>query len=40
MRIFRSQPALVPTLLLVPGLAWLGSFYLAPNLQMFASSFW
>lgn len=40
MRIFRSQPALVPTLLLVPGLIWLGSFYLAPNLQMFASSFW
>lgn len=40
MRIFRSQPALVPALLLVPGLAWLGSFYLAPNLQMFASSFW
>lgn len=40
MRIFRSRPALVPTLLLVPGLAWLGSFYLAPNLQMFASSFW
>jgi spermidine/putrescine transport system permease protein len=39
-RIFRSQPALVPALLLVPGLAWLGSFYLAPNLQMFASSFW
>jgi len=39
-RIFRSQPALVPTLLLVPGLIWLGSFYLAPNLQMFASSFW
>ena len=24
MRIFRSQPALVPALLLVPGLAWLG----------------
>jgi spermidine/putrescine transport system permease protein len=39
-RVFRSQPALVPALLLVPGLAWLGSFYLAPNLQMFASSFW
>jgi spermidine/putrescine transport system permease protein len=39
-RVFRSQPALVPALLLVPGLAWLGSFYLAPNLQMFASRFW
>ncbi|MFM7504758.1 MAG: ABC transporter permease [Candidatus Limnocylindrus sp.] len=40
MRLIRSHPALVPTLLLAPGLAWLGSFYLAPNLQMFASSFW
>ncbi len=40
MRLLRSRPALVPTLLLLPGLAWLGSFYLAPNLQMFASSFW
>ena len=40
MRFLRSHPALVPALLLVPGLAWLGSFYLAPNLQMFASSFW
>ncbi|MEY3569459.1 MAG: ABC transporter permease [Chloroflexi bacterium] len=40
MRLLRSHPALVPALLLVPGLAWLGSFYLAPNLQMFASSFW
>ena len=38
--LFRSYPALVPLLLLGPGLAWLASFYLAPNVQMFASSFW
>jgi spermidine/putrescine transport system permease protein len=25
---------------LAPGLTWLASFYLAPNIQMFASSFW
>ena len=40
MGLIRRYPALVPLLLLGPGLAWLASFYLAPNVQMFASSFW
>ena len=40
MGLIRRHPALVPLLLLGPGLAWLASFYLAPNIQMFASSFW
>ena len=40
MGLIRRHPALVPILLLFPGLAWLSSFYVAPNLQMFASSFW
>jgi len=38
--LIRRHPALVPLLLLAPGLTWLVSFYLAPNIQMFASSFW
>jgi spermidine/putrescine transport system permease protein len=38
--LIRRHPTLVPILLLFPGLAWLCSFYLAPNVQMFASSFW
>ena len=40
MGLIRRHPALVPLLLLAPGIAWLASFYLAPNIQMFASSFW
>ena len=40
MGLIRRHPALVPLLLLLPGLVWLVSFYLAPNIQMFASSFW
>jgi len=40
MGMIRRHPALVPLLLLFPGLVWLVSFYLAPNIQMFASSFW
>jgi len=40
MGMIRRHPALVPLLLLLPGLVWLVSFYLAPNIQMFASSFW
>lgn len=40
MGLIRRHPALVPLLLLLPGLTWLVSFYLAPNIQMFASSFW
>ena len=40
MGLIRRHPALVPLLLLAPGLTWLASFYLAPNIQMFASSFW
>ena len=40
MGLIRRHPALVPLLLLAPGLTWLVSFYLAPNIQMFASSFW
>jgi len=40
MGLIRRHPALVPLLLLAPGLTWLFSFYLAPNIQMFASSFW
>ena len=40
MGLIRRHPALVPFLLLLPGLVWLVSFYLAPNIQMFASSFW
>ena len=40
MSLIRRQPTLVPLLLLAPGLIWLASFYLAPNIQMFASSFW
>lgn len=40
MGLIRRHPALVPILLLAPGLTWLVSFYLAPNIQMFASSFW
>jgi spermidine/putrescine transport system permease protein len=40
MGLIRRHPALVPFLLLAPGLTWLASFYLAPNIQMFASSFW
>ena len=40
MGLIRRHPALVPLFLLLPGLVWLVSFYLAPNIQMFASSFW
>ena len=40
MGLIRRHPALVPLLLLAPGIAWLASFYLAPNIQMFTSSFW
>ena len=40
MGLIRRHPALVPLLLLLPGFVWLVSFYLAPNIQMFASSFW
>jgi spermidine/putrescine transport system permease protein len=40
MGMLRRHPALVPLMLLAPGLIWLVSFYLAPNIQMFASSFW
>lgn len=34
------NPALIPLLLLTPGLLWLAAFYVAPNVQMLASSFW
>ena len=40
MGLIRRNPALTPFLLLAPGLLWLASFYVAPNVQMFASSFW
>ena len=40
MEAIRRRPGLVPLLLLVPGVAWLLAFYVAPNVQMFASSFW
>ena len=40
MGLIRRNPAITPFLLLAPGLIWLAAFYVAPNVQMFASSFW
>jgi len=40
MTILRRRPALVPIMLLVPGIAWLAAFYVYPAFQMFLSSFW
>ena len=40
MTVFRRRPALVPLLLLLPGVAWLAVFYVYPALQMLLVSFW
>ena len=40
MGLIRRNPTITPFLLLAPGLVWLVAFYVAPNVQMFASSFW
>jgi spermidine/putrescine transport system permease protein len=39
-RLFQRRPGLIPLLLLLPGLLWLGFFYVYPAFQMFLSSFW